>query len=82
MGYDKHFRIDHSKNEFAKGCNHINGIKGFWGPAKTRLVKFRRMNKNTFSLHFKECEFRYNYLNQNLYLIILKILRSRPLFLP
>jgi transposase len=80
VGYDKHFRIDHGKNEFVKGHNHINGIEGFWGVAKTRLAKFRGMGKNTFYLHLKECEFRYNYRNQNLYLNILKIVRTRPLF--
>lgn len=43
-------------------------------------AKFRGMSKNTFYLHLKECEFRYNYRNQNLCLNILKILRTRPLF--
>jgi len=80
VGYNKHFRIDHSKNEFAKSRNHINGIEGFWGLVKTLLAKFRGMSKSTFYLHRKECEFRYNYRNQNLYLIILNILRTRPLF--
>jgi transposase len=80
VGYDKHFRIDHGNNEFARGHNHINGIEGFWGVAKTRFTRFRGMSKNTFYLHLKECEFRYNYRNQNLYLSILKIVRLKPLF--
>ena len=80
VGYDKHFRIDHGNNEFAVGRNHINGIEGFWGVAKTRLAKFRGMSKNTFYLHLKECEFRYNYRSQNLYLTLLKIVRLNPLF--
>ena len=25
------FRVDHSKDEFAQGPTHINGIEGFWG---------------------------------------------------
>ena len=29
VGYDKHFRVNHSQNEFAKGKNHINGIESF-----------------------------------------------------
>lgn len=73
VGYDKHFRIGHGHHEFARGHTHINGIEGFWGVAKTRLAKFRGMRKNTFYLHLKECEFRYNYRNQNVYLNILKI---------
>lgn len=73
LGYQKHYRIEHGKNEFAIGPNHINGIEGFWGLAKVRLVKFRGVSKNTFYLHLKECEFRFNYRNQDLYKVLLKI---------
>ena len=41
LGYQKHYRVNHGKDEFAVGTNHINGIEGFWGLAKVRLVKFR-----------------------------------------
>ena len=73
LGYQKHYRVQHGKDEFAVGTNHINGIEGFWGLAKVRLVKFRGLSKNTFYLHLKECEFRFNYRNQDLYKILLKI---------
>ena len=73
LGYQKHYRVQHGKDEFAIGTNHINGIEGFWGLAKVRLVKFRGMSKNTFYLHLKECEFRFNYRNQDLYKVLLKI---------
>jgi len=79
FGYKKHYRVDHSKNEFARGKSHVNGIESFWGFAKTRLSKFRGMNKDTFELHLKECEFRFNNRKQNLYNILLKELRNRPL---
>ena len=36
-----HYRVKHSKNEFANGKNHINGIENFWGYAKHRLSKFK-----------------------------------------
>ena len=75
LGYQKHYRINHSADEFAIGTNHINGIEGFWGLAKVRLVKFRGLSKNTFYLHLKECEFRFNYRNQDLYYVLLKITR-------
>jgi len=65
---------------FARNHKHINGIEGFWSLAKTRLAKFRGLNKETFYLHLKECEFRYNYRTQNLYLQILKLVRNKPLF--
>ena len=45
VGYDKHYRVDHGKNEFVNGKNHINGIEGFWGYSKTRMNKHRGVNK-------------------------------------
>ncbi len=27
LGFDKHFRVNHSDNEFARGPNHVNGIE-------------------------------------------------------
>ena len=83
MGYKRHYRIHHGKNEFAKKKgkirNHINGIENFWGLAKVRLSKFRGMNKDTFYLHLKECEFKFNYRKDNLYRLLLKIIRNKPL---
>ena len=86
MGYKKHYRVHHGKNEFAKKKgkirNHINGIENFWGLAKVRLSKFRGMNKETFYLHLKECEFRFNYRHENIYILLLKIIRNKPLKSP
>ncbi|MEM9424092.1 MAG: IS1595 family transposase, partial [Spirochaetota bacterium] len=33
----------------------------------------------TFSLHLKECEFRWNYRGKDLYQVLLKLLRESPL---
>ena len=76
LGYQKHYRILHCDDKLAEGTNHINGIEGFWGYAKVRLVKFRGLSKNTFYLHLKECEFRFNYRNENLYSLLLKITKD------
>ncbi len=59
--------------------NHINGIEGFWGYAKTRLARFRGMHPSTFYLHLKECEFRFNHRRQDLYHVLLKLCRENPL---
>ena len=75
LGYQKHCRIYHQES-YGKGDAHINGIEGFWGYAKVRLVKFRGLSKKTFYLHLKECEFRFNYRNNDLYEILLKITRQ------
>ncbi len=51
----------------------------FWGYAKNRLMKFNGISKATLYLHIKECEFRFNCRNQNLYKMLLKIIREHPL---
>ena len=63
VGFDKHFRVNHKKNEFSKGKHkiyhvHINGIESFWAFTKQRLIKFKGTKKN-FHLHLKECEWRW-----------------------
>ena len=80
-GAKAHYRVKHSKNEFALGKNHINGIENFWGYAKHRLAKFKGIKKENFMLHLKETEFRYNtkIKQQDLYKILLKLLRNQPL---
>jgi transposase-like protein len=79
MGYEKHLRVDHGSNEFARGNSHINGIEGFWGFAKSRLTRFKGLPKSTFQLHLKECEFRFNY-KKDIYKLLLNIIRKNPLF--
>ena len=79
FGYEKHYRVHHGKNEFARGKKHINGIESFWSYAKRRLRKFNGISKKKFSLHLKETEFRFNYRKENLYDKILTILRKNPL---
>lgn len=80
VGYEKHLRVDHGSNEFARGNSHINGIEGFWGYAKTRLAKFKGVQKKYFYLHLKECEFRFNNRDKNMYLLLLKLFRNFSLF--
>lgn len=59
VGYDKHFRVNHSKNEFAKNKRvHVNGIEAFWSFCKRRLSKFNGVKVN-FEYHLKESEWRY-----------------------
>lgn len=66
VGYNKHFRVNHSKNEFSKkNGTHVNGIESFWSFTKRRLAKFNGYKKN-FHLHLKECEWRWNKLEDEL----------------
>lgn len=54
VGFDKHFRVHHSHDEFANSVSHINGIESFWSFAKRRLSKFSGISKKKFYLHLKE----------------------------
>lgn len=79
-GY-KHYRIYHSKNEFARGKNHVNGIESFWSYTKRRLNKFNGIQKTKFLLHLKESEYRWNIrINSgNMYQELLKNFREKSL---
>ena len=44
-----------------------------------RLYKFRGLDKNTFYLHLKECEFRFNHRQENIYKLLLKLIKNNPL---
>ena len=55
-----HFRINHSKL-FADRQNHINGIENFWNQAKRVLREYNGIDRKSFPLFLKECEFRFNF---------------------
>ena len=55
-----HYRINHSK-AFAERQNHINGIENFWNQAKRVLRKYNGIDRKSFPLFLKECEFRFNF---------------------
>jgi len=81
LGFEKHFRVEHGKNEFSRGAGqHINGIEGFWGYAKHRLTKFKGIPNEKFEIHLKETEFRFNNRGNDIYLLLLKLFRTEPLF--
>ena len=77
VGYDKHFRVNHGDNEFArKGTGiHINGIENFWSFTKRRLAKFNGVKKN-FELHLKESEWRYGKTNYTMKKELWKIIKK------
>ena len=49
------------ENEFARGKSHVNVIESFWSFAKRRFL-----TDETFILHLKECECRFNLRNENI----------------
>lgn len=79
LGYDKHFRVDHSANEFARGEHHVNGIESFWSYAKARMQKFKGVRRYLFPLHLRETEWRFNLRKRDIYKHLLAELRQNPL---
>ena len=57
----------------------LMGLKTFGDIAKTRLARFRGISENTFYLHLKEYEFRFNYSHENIYKFLFKNFRNKPL---
>jgi len=60
LGYEKHYRVKHSKNEFARWRQHVNWIESFWSFCKRRMSKFNGIRKEYYELYLKECERRFN----------------------
>jgi transposase len=73
-GY-RHLRVDHKKR-FSTGKVYINGLEGFWGYAKERIMKFHGVSKEKFPLYLKEMEFRYNNRNKDIFPLLVKNLCS------
>jgi len=73
--YGKHSRIKHSKS-FGKGHNHINGIEGFWSYAKERFHKYHGINRGNYLPYIKEMEFRFNHRNEQLYPLLVRVIRQ------
>jgi transposase len=72
------YRVDAAA---VSGKNFHDDISVFWGNTRSRLMKFRGMNKNTLYLHVKESEFRYNYREDDINRLLLNIIYKYPLHL-
>jgi len=60
-----------------KGRNHINGIEGFWSFAKHWLYQYRGINQTYFPLYLKEVEWRFNHRNENLVILLRRLLNQQ-----
>ena len=60
-----------------KGRNHINGIEGFWSFAKHWLYQYRGIPKAYFPLYLKEVEWRFNHRNENLVILLRRLLNQQ-----
>jgi transposase len=80
-GYE-HRRVNHSV-EYANDTTHINGIESFWSYCKRRFARLNGVANKYFSLHLRECEWRFNFRGcgwKHIYNELLWLLRENPLF--
>ncbi|MBV7533658.1 hypothetical protein [Chitinophaga sp. sic0106] len=80
LGQYRLYRLS-SKPADASGTPQMDEVDAFWGLTKHRLAKFKGLNRNTAYLHLKECEFRFNYRGDDLFTVLLEMLKSYPLTL-
>lgn len=59
-----HHTVDHGREQYVKPTRevkvHINGIEGFWGYLKERLLKHHGVARKNLVFYVKELEFRFN----------------------
>jgi hypothetical protein len=71
--------IPHKRGYLSVNENFINGFESFLSYTRKRLMKFHGIPESTFYLHLKECEFRFNHRNEDIYPILLNIIKNNPL---
>ncbi|WP_298736682.1 IS1595 family transposase [uncultured Chitinophaga sp.] len=80
LGHYRLYRLEHAISGETNGSIALaDDIDAFWGLTKHRLAKFKGLNRNTVYLHLKECEFRYNHRNEELYEVLLNLLKTHTL---
>jgi len=62
-----------------QGRDHLNGIEGFWSYAKHWLYQYRGVAKKFFHLYLGEISFRFNHRDQDLFPLILELVKSLSL---
>ncbi len=78
-GFKQVYLVDSNGKRLECICSRDNAIEAFKLFARERLLKFNGVAPSTFVLHLKECEFRYNYKNEDTYQMLLKMCREKPL---
>ncbi len=79
LGQYRLYHLGNHHHEAEAGKSTLDDVDGFWGLTKHRLAKFKGLNRNTAYLHLKECEFRYNNRHEEIYTVLLNLLKTFPL---
>lgn len=79
MAFNRYLRIKMDSDDRQSRTGHASVAESFWSFAKRRLAQFNGVPRHTFYLHLKETEFRFNHRRENLYAVLLSLLRAHPL---
>jgi transposase len=61
-----HRLVNHGEKQYSDGKgNHINGLEGFWGYLKRKLVSKGGIRREKLPLYLGEYVWRYNHRNEN-----------------
>jgi transposase len=74
-----HYRLSPVSPGVQTAEKNQSDIESFLGFARKRLTTFHLNGSDHFNLYLKECEFRFNNRKENLYQLLLKRFRERPL---
>ena len=77
LEFERFLRVNQGGHGSIDSCQ--DGIEAFWNFTESRLRKFYGLPGRTFWLHLKECEFRYNHREQDLFSVVENLLRQNPL---
>lgn len=61
-----HRTVEHGKQEYVRGRNHINGLEGFWGYLKRKLAAKGGVRRKYLPLFLGEYVWRYNHRKETL----------------
>lgn len=67
-------------SDFGGLAEEISLAQDFFVYIKDRMSKFYGIPKKHIFIHLKECEFRYNHKDDNIYNLLLEMTTERPLF--
>jgi transposase-like protein len=78
--YEKPYRVqDMAAADGAQEGQLQEEIENFWSFSRRRLEKFNGVPNRTFYLHLKECEWRFNARERDLYAELLELLTRHPI---
>ena len=72
IGYD-------NLTKYENKLSYVQDLEKFWVYVKSRVIKFHGLARHKYYLHMKECEFRFNFRNEDLYNVLLTMFKEQPL---